>query len=223
MIFSPITGEDKNQTPRKRHSPNSRESAFLFVFFQRRLLKFSLLFARITLVNNSLLLGRFQPFHKGHLDAVKQIFERFPSDFLFLGLGSMDADFHPQNPFTASERIAMIFATLDEAGISRDRYNIFSIPDIHRNALYPAFVVNLLPPFSRLFSGSPLLRQIFLEQSTLEVHSLESRVEISATLIREKIKKEEDISNLVPSAVSSFLSGINARERLLAIEKTNFE
>ncbi len=174
-------------------------------------------------MDSSLYLGRFQPFHNGHLDALFQIFEQFPHDFLLIGVGSSDADFQPQNPFSSGERIAMIFSALDQAGISRDRYNIFAIPDIRRHALYPAFVKNLLPPFVRVFSGSPLLRRIFSENSSLEVCSLEKRISVSATNIREKIAQGEDLSLALPPAVSEFLSKIDARARILDLEKTNFE
>jgi len=164
----------------------------------------------------SLFLGRFQPFHRGHLDAIFSIFEKFPDDFLIIAIGSARDDFSDKNPFTAAERAAMIFAALDDAGISRQKYNLCPIPDIHHFSLYPAFCARFLPPFSRVFSGSEITRELFSRFSDAEVFEICKRQKISATAVREKLKNGDDFSKMVPAAVFHFLEKIAAKKRFSA-------
>ena len=50
---------------------------------------------------NGLLIGRFQPFHFGHLEAIR--FGLSKVDKLFIGIGSSNKSHQERNPFTADE------------------------------------------------------------------------------------------------------------------------
>ena len=65
------------------------------------------------MTSTALFIGRFQPFHEGHLSVVKRALR--DNDFLLIGIGSAEEDYLPDNPFTAGERWEMIRAALDEA------------------------------------------------------------------------------------------------------------
>lgn len=173
--------------------------------------------------STSLYLGRFQPFHKGHLDAVHQIFSRFPNDTLLLAIGSAEDSFLPDNPLTAGERFEMILRVFSQEGISRDRFLLCPVRNIHNYALWTHHVAQLLPPFSKVFSGSPLVRQLFQESGLpVETYSLRDHTGISATNIREKLKKGESVTSLLPSSTLSFLQKKNIANRLLQIDQTGF-
>ncbi|HNY32761.1 MAG TPA: NUDIX domain-containing protein [Fibrobacteria bacterium] len=60
----------------------------------------------------AVLIGRFQPFHNGHAGLLERAFETAPR--VVLVLGSAHAARSPRNPFTASEREAMIRSTLSD-------------------------------------------------------------------------------------------------------------
>jgi len=60
---------------------------------------------------NGLLIGRFQPFHNGHLEAV--IFALSKVEKLYVGIGSSNKDHEKRNPFTADERKSMISSSVD--------------------------------------------------------------------------------------------------------------
>lgn len=60
---------------------------------------------------NGLLIGRFQPFHMGHLSAVK--FALSQVEKLWIGIGSSNKSHEKRNPFTADERKEMILSSLD--------------------------------------------------------------------------------------------------------------
>ena len=57
---------------------------------------------------NGLLIGRFQPFHLGHLDALK--FALSKVEKLWIGIGSSNKPNQKQNPFSADERKQMILS-----------------------------------------------------------------------------------------------------------------
>ena len=77
-------------------------------------------------------LGRFQPFHKGHaamiINAEKYRLENFPELKLIIAVGSSNRPQTLKNPWSESERMEMILYWLDnEANIDA---KIVSIPDI---------------------------------------------------------------------------------------------
>ncbi|MCK5309571.1 MAG: adenylyltransferase/cytidyltransferase family protein, partial [Thermoplasmata archaeon] len=49
-----------------------------------------------------LIIGRFQPFHKGHFEVLKEIAGQV--DKLIIGIGSADESYTFEDPFTAGER-----------------------------------------------------------------------------------------------------------------------
>ena len=60
---------------------------------------------------NGLLIGRFQPFHLGHLDAVN--FALSQVENLWISIGSSNKSHEQRNPFTADERKEMITNSID--------------------------------------------------------------------------------------------------------------
>ncbi|MDR3086835.1 MAG: bifunctional nicotinamide-nucleotide adenylyltransferase/Nudix hydroxylase [Azoarcus sp.] len=73
----------------------------------------------------AVLIGRFQPFHKGHAALLKQALEI--ADRALIVLGSAYRSRNAKNPFTWEERAAMIAATLDE-GNDGDARRVVFIP-----------------------------------------------------------------------------------------------
>ena len=76
-----------------------------------------------------IVLGRFQPFHMGHAHLVKSARELLSDDDeLVLAIGSKQAEWEPDNPWTAVERQAMIQAWADAEEID---CSIVAIDDIN--------------------------------------------------------------------------------------------
>ena len=61
-------------------------------------------------MKQALFVGRFQPFHNGHLDAIQYILST--EDRVVLVIGSAEENNVPANPFTAGERFQMIEADI---------------------------------------------------------------------------------------------------------------
>lgn len=155
-----------------------------------------------------LFIGRFQPFHLGHLSAVKQALEQI--DFLTIGIGSSQYSGTDENPFTADQRQKMIELALDEAGIPRERYEIRFIPDIHDSPNWPAHVKKIVPEFDTLFlSNRGLVDQLFAQYAPeVKRVQLKHEVHISGTQIREKMKRGEDWGRDVSPAVFKYLNAL---------------
>ncbi len=62
---------------------------------------------------DGLLIGRFQPFHLGHLEALR--FALSKVDKLWVGLGSSNKPVEKNNPFTAQQRKEMILSSIDDS------------------------------------------------------------------------------------------------------------
>ncbi len=160
-----------------------------------------------------LLVGRFQPFHRGHLSVVREIRTLRPEEPLLLGLGSAQASYTWENPFTAGERTEMIARALAEAGLT----GVTTVPlvDIDRHALWVAHVESLLPPFDRVYTNNPLTRLLFERAGyVVEGPPMFERERYEGARIRSRMAAGEEWSDLVPPATASYLESIRAAHRL---------
>lgn len=164
--------------------------------------------------NFSLVVGRFQPLHKGHMDVIRKCAEE--SEHLTIGIGSAQYSHTPENPFTAGERYMMINKTLRDKGI--DNYSIVPIEDLNRYPVWVSHVVSLVPPFKRVYSNNPLTRRLF-QEAGFEVRAspLYNREIFSGTEIRRRIVNNEEWRSLVPSPVADVIDAIDGVERLKQI------
>lgn len=78
-------------------------------------------------------IGRFQPFHRGHLEVVMKAKEL--ADRVVILIGSSYRSRSPRNPFTFMERAIMIETSLTDANISLNDFGIFPIRDHMYNDL----------------------------------------------------------------------------------------
>ena len=103
-----------------------------------------------------------QPVHNGHMEVIKQILNEV--DEIIIGIGSAQASHELKDPFTAGERIVMMNQALAEKGIDPSRYYIIPMQDINFNAIWASHVKMLTPPFNIVYSGNPLVKQLFSEE-----------------------------------------------------------
>jgi len=163
----------------------------------------------------ALFVGRFQPYHLGHLAATKWILER--EKRLIIGIGSAQYSHTYENPFTAGERVEMILAALEEEGLA-GRCVIIPIPDVGQHAIWVQHVKQYCPPFSRVYSNSPLVRRLFVEAG-IEVREIPlfEREKYDATYIRKLMIEGGDWEKYVPRPVASVIKRIGGVERLREI------
>ncbi len=170
------------------------------------------------LVARAIMIGRFQPIHKGHIEVIKQVLQEV--DELIIGIGSSQEGHTLENLFTAAERVLMIEKALEEVGIDRSHTHIVKIPDVHNDATWVSHAVSLTPQFSVVYSRNPWVQRLFKEAG-YEVRTPPpyKRKEYQGEEIRNRMLKGERWEDLVPKVVLEVMREIKAVERLKNLSK----
>ena len=173
------------------------------------------------MVRRGLFIGRFQPFHKGHLHVVQDILGQV--DELIIVIGSAQYSHSIEDPFTAGERVEMIREALSAEAIDASRYLLIPVTDLNDNRLWGSHVRTLVPHFDVVFSNKPLVKILFTEAGfRVEPIKFYQREQYSATEIRKKIVANNDEwKNLVPKEVAEFIIAIKGDERLRSVAATD--
>lgn len=160
---------------------------------------------------NGLLIGRFQPFHLGHLDALR--FALSKVDKLWIGLGSSNKPLQKSNPFSAEERKEMILSSIDES--MKQRIQIYFIPDLENHIKWIELIDTLVPKFDIVFTNDELTRHLYSKRD-VEVLPIPfvKRDILSGTNIRDMIISDQTWEDLVPEGTKNFLSKTSAKQRL---------
>ncbi|MFB5630608.1 MAG: nicotinamide-nucleotide adenylyltransferase [Nitrosopumilaceae archaeon] len=160
---------------------------------------------------NGLLIGRFQPFHLGHLEAFR--FALSKVDKLWVGIGSSNKATEKNNPFTADERKAMILSSIDET-ISK-QIQIFYIPDLDNHSKWIEKIDSTVPDFDVVFTNDQLTKSLYskLGKTVIQV-PFKNREVLSGTNIRNKILSDQDWETMVPNGTKTVLKKIDATKRL---------
>lgn len=160
-----------------------------------------------------ILIGRMQPVHNGHMQVINKILDDV--DELIIGIGSAQLSHELKNPFTAGERVLMMNQALAESNIDSKRYYIIPMEDINYNALWVSHVKMMTPPFSVLYSGNSLVKQLFKEEGfEVKQPPLYDRLHLSGTEVRRRILEDGNWQELVPKATADLIAEINGVERL---------
>ena len=168
----------------------------------------------------ALFLGRFQPFHRGHLHRVQEILREY--EWVVLGVGSAQASYTSENPFTAAERFHMIEIAMEETGIAN--YSIIPLEDLRVHHLWVAHVRSQVPAFEVVFTNDPLSARLFRDHGVIVKQlPLWNRTECSGTEVRRRLKSREDWKALVPPGVGSFIEQVDGVGRLEAINQRTQE
>jgi nicotinamide-nucleotide adenylyltransferase len=172
------------------------------------------------MVKRGLFIGRFQPFHNGHLSAVKDILKE--TEELVIVIGSAQYSHNLSNPFTAGERLTMIRMALQDDGTDCSRIWIVPVPDVHLHMTWVSALEGYTPSFDTVYSNEPLTRRLFIEAGyKVKAIRFYEREHYSATKIREKMLEGANWETLVPPSVSAFIKKIGGVERLQDLAKSD--
>jgi nicotinamide-nucleotide adenylyltransferase len=149
-------------------------------------------------MKSSFFIGRFQPFHKGHLDAISQVLKK--NDKVIIGLGSSQTKNTAKNPLDAIKRKRIISSVLDEHGIKN--YEIYLIPDFEKDEDWIRYIKDNIPNFDHAYSGNDYVLGI-MKGAGFKTKRIKFNLDISGTMIREMISKENKRwKNLVDKKVT---------------------
>lgn len=169
------------------------------------------------MTTRGLFVGRFQPPHLGHVEALDGIAEQV--DRLVIVVGSSQYSHTLENPFTAGERVWMLEEALPAHGLAA---TIVPVPDIHRNALWVNHVETFVPPFDVCFTNNALPQRLFREAG-YEVRTFElvDRERFEGTRVRERMLDGDDWEHLVPDPAVEIIHEIDGPKRLADLTQSD--
>jgi nicotinamide-nucleotide adenylyltransferase len=172
------------------------------------------------MVTRGLYVGRFQPFHLGHLHAIQHMLKE--ADEAVIVIGSAQYSHNTNNPFTAGERLVMIRGALKEANVDYSRVWVVPVPDVHLHMLWVAALEGYTPKFNVVYSNEPLTRRLFMEAG-YKVKSIRffERKDYNSTLVREKMVQDDTWTSLIPKIVAEFITEIDGVNRLRDLNRTD--
>lgn len=164
----------------------------------------------------ALFIGRFQPFHSGHLDAIKQISE----DEIIIGVGSSQYSGTEDNPHSFEERKKMIERSLnvmlsetkrsevkskhplstEEGDLSTPAplrsasaqddvtYKIIAIPDIHDEDNWVTHVEKIVGNFDVVYTGNDWVKNLFQDKGYM-VKTIQKNIDVTGTEIRQETSR----------------------------------
>lgn len=160
---------------------------------------------------SALLIGRFQPFHNGHLFLLSSLFHTYNT--VIVGIGSSQYSHTCDNPFSFDERRQMVEQSLAAARLPSCR--IVAIPDIHDPPHWVAHVASITGPFDDVITNNPETRRLFEEQGYRVVKSeLHQRDLYCGHTIRALMAAEAAWDHLVPRAVAKVITDLDGIQRL---------
>lgn len=160
----------------------------------------------------ALFIGRFQPFHNGHLAAVRWIAAR--SSRVIVAIGSAQKSFEPQNPFSAGERKRMIRWQLRAAGLA-EKCRLAAVSDVNDNGKWVRHVDESVPRYDAVYSNNALVKRL-MKKAGKKVLSVPffRKEKFNATRIRARMKQAQKWYDRVPAQVRLILRKIRGEERV---------
>ena len=161
-------------------------------------------------MKKGLILGRFQPFHFGHLKLIESIVN--DKVLPLICIGSAQYSHTVDNPFTVKERKEMIMAVLQSLNCE---YEIFEIPDINNYDLYVSHLETFVPEFDQIYSGNPIVQRLFGEAGYKVVKlQMFNREVWEGSAIRLAMREGGDWESAVPNQIVDIIQHIAGTERL---------
>ena len=168
----------------------------------------------------ALYIGRFQPFHNGHLLVLRSLSTKY--DEIIIGIGSSQDRDTSENPFSEEERVQMITQSLDAMGIHK--YRVVAIPDIHNPPQWVSHVRAIVPDFDVVITNNPFTRSLFIDKGYhVEDTPYFQRSIFSGKEIRGRMLHDEPWDDMVPIAVCSIVKDIDGVRRVKKIARSSIK
>jgi len=161
-----------------------------------------------------LFIGRFQPFHKGHLAVIEWLLERF--DEVVVAIGMASESYTWRNPFTAGERLLMIREALREKGLDLSRIITITVPTLEVSIASLHYILMLSPPVNAIATRNPVMESAARDIGlNIIIPPLFNREAFMGEKIRLMIVAEDEKwKELVPPSVAKIIEDVNGVERL---------
>lgn len=169
-----------------------------------------------------LVVGRFQPFHLGHMGLVEQALSAYEE--AVVAVASAQYNYLPRDPFTAGERVEMVRRAVGAggdraAGGRLARCIVLPIDDRPDNAAWAAHLRSSLPPFGAVLSGNPYVETLLSGAGVrVDRPRMVDRPRYVGSGIRALMARGDGSwRGLVPPAVAAYIDEIGGAERVAAV------
>jgi nicotinamide-nucleotide adenylyltransferase len=168
-------------------------------------------------MSTGLFVGRFQPFHLGHLATIK--FALRQVEELVIVIGSAQKSHEIRNPFTAGERIQMIKSSLsDDKEVDLKKILLIPVPDVDIHSMWTHQIDILVPTYKVVFSNDVFTSLLFRERGIEVINpTLHRRKELSATEVRKRMAEDSSWKKLVPPQTTKVIEDIHGIKRIKII------
>src|SRR3989344_5502497 len=166
-------------------------------------------------MRTAVIIGRFQPFHIGHLQAIKQIEKSFDKLIIILGTPVSKSDISLSNPLTTPERKKILKVSLKTIKIP---WVLKVQRDVGVDYLWRNEIAKKIPKDSVVFSGNIHVLNVF--KNHYKTFHIKKEVKIRAAFIRHWVKAGSDKwMAFVPKKIIPILNKADLRGRLLNANK----
>ncbi len=149
-----------------------------------------------------LVIGRFQPVHKGHEFLLKNL-SRNGENFLKVAIGSSNRAGTGKNPYTYWKRAEMV-RLLGSSGLCN--FSVFPVPDVSNDRKWLIILLGKSGYFDYAVSGNLLVRKLFRGAGfSVFRNKFFKRKEYSGTILRKRMKMGLPWKRLVPKGVGRIL------------------
>jgi len=162
-------------------------------------------------IRRALFVGRFQPFHKGHLAVLRKLLREYPE--VIVVIGSAESAMTAENPFTAGERIEMIRACFSPEQLGR--LILVPLRDINNHDRWVSHVRSHVPAFRDVYSNNDFVALLFGRQGmAVKRFPLLQRKTYQGVTIRKKMLEGKKWKDALPAPVIKYLQKIGGVARL---------
>jgi nicotinamide-nucleotide adenylyltransferase len=173
------------------------------------------------MAKSGLMMGRFQPFHNGHMKLARQILD--DCDELVVAVGSSQFNYTLTNPFTAGERVYFIHDSLAEEKIDLKRVYIVPILNLENNSIWVQHLKSMLPKFDSIYTGNKFVLELLSRSS--EIFDIRNPIfydknNCNGTNIRMNIVMNKEWKDFVPDAVYRIISEVDGIRRIKVLFET---
>lgn len=166
-------------------------------------------------------IGRFQPFHLGHLEAIKQALQI--CDKLVIVIGSANKNFALDNPLTSKERERILELILGRENLRERILEVKILNDCEDNLLWMEQVVKISKKFEVVVGNNSLI-SVLAKYMDFPIFypKLTKREKLQGKVIRKNILEGKKWQNLIPEYELELLAKFKIEERLKDLVKKDY-
>lgn len=166
-------------------------------------------------IKRALFIGRFQPIHNGHVNAIKKLLKKYNE--VVVVIGSSEDLFTRDNPFTCGERIEMLRRSFSRGDLAK--LIVVPVPDVNDNRIWVDHVLAHIPTVNNVYSNNALVKMLFSQHGIL-VKSIEFHqrdLKEGATIRKLMAENDDSWRKQIPKAAVEYLDSIEADKRIRKI------